>query len=409
MKTIDKKWRGRGLSILLLLCLIIGTAFCLPSGVINLRIQELIFPLIAISIFLSGMIFIYQNKPVGMFGMVITAMIVLEFIPDSYKFLVMMTFYLLLYFVIIERWDDINKARVLIFNMVCILALACVSFQILQTFGVEYILKMKNPYHVTGLFANRNETSVFLAMTLPFFFRRHWMWLIPLMLAGFYLSRTMNGIIAGSVVTAGFIFFKAGRIRHFKAISLASVLILLCILVSYTKFVHRAEWRERLQVYQAVIPLISNKPLLGWGLGQSQHIVPLYLGLEAKDEGFIRYAFSKTLYQSDLVRLAQNKKISFRQNGLWTALHNEYLQFTIDAGFIGLGLVLVVIGSHIIVFLKTKDKDVIVFLSMMAAVLSANAFFTFQIGRFTFLTVIFMALIQGRHVHEKNYIGRVSI
>ena len=53
-------------------------------------------------------------------------------------------------------------------------------------------------------------------------------------------------------------------------------------------------------------------------------------------------------------------------------------------------------------FYKTKEKDVFVFLSLIALLLTANVFFTFQLGRFIFMAVLMAAMIQAQYLNEQQ-------
>jgi O-antigen ligase len=85
---------------------------------------------------------------------------------------------------------------------------------------------------------------------------------------------------------------------------------------------------------------------------------------------------------------------------MWIRLHNDYLQWTVDTGIIGiLGLLWIAI-SHSISFIRTHKKETIMGLAAVCLLWTANAFFTFQIGRFAFLMVFAMAYIQGGYLAQ---------
>ena len=382
--------------------MLLGTMFFLPSGVINLRIQELIFPIIGITFLLSGMILIYQSWSVGLFGMAMVVMIVAKFIPDSYKFLLAMTFFLIEYHLLVHYSEQIRKRRNLIYNLICVSALISVAWQVLQANGIHILFYLLDPKHYVGAFANRNETSVFMALALPFFFRRRWCWLIPAIVLGLYLSKTANGVIGACLVTSGWVllrFWNHTKLNREKwGLVVIAVLIPVVLTGGYMKFVHQGDFDRRIVLFQEVTKLVQDKPLAGWGIGQSQWIIPLYMGMD--NLPFINYALQQTYYPEDLHRMFLAHKDSipkstFTSGLAWTELHNDYLQFMVDVGIIGFLFVIIAFIHHLWGYCKTRKPDILCFLSLIAILWSANAFFTFQIGRFTFLAVMFLAFIRS--------------
>ena len=399
------------MSLLLTLIMTIGTMFCLPSNVINMRVQELIFPIIGITVFLSGMIFIYQSYTVGLFGLMMTVMIVTKFIPDSYKFLLAMTFFLIEYHLIVNYSAQIRKRRNLIYNMICIFTLVSVLWQVLQANNIMIYFYTLDTRHYTGVFSNRNETSIFMALAMPFFFRRKWCWLVPVVILGLYLSKTANGVIGASLVTSGWLVLRFVNHTILKrerlALVLVSILIPIALVGAYMKFVHQGDIGRRIAVFKEVLPLVADKPLTGWGIGQSQWIVPIYMGSD--NLGYINLALNNIYYVDDLHRLFMEHKSSipketFTSGVVWMELHNDYLQFAIDVGILGLSLVILAIISHLWGFFKTRQRDILCFLSLIAILWTANAFFTFQIGRFTFLAVMFLAFIRSDYKDQERKI-----
>ncbi|MDD5234540.1 MAG: hypothetical protein PHG91_14200, partial [Syntrophales bacterium] len=90
------------------------------------------------------------------------------------------------------------------------------------------------------------------------------------------------------------------------------------------------------------------------------------------------------------------------ENALWTHLHNDPLQWTIEAGSCGLAVFILIVIFHAFAFFRTKGRDLCAGLSLLVLLWSCNAFFTFQIGRFSFLAVFLLAMIQGRYLFEKS-------
>lgn len=94
-----------------------------------------------------------------------------------------------------------------IYNAICITALIQAFLGICQFFGIRplfefYALfsKMRWPENVSsyvcGSLRNPNFLSAYLAISIPFFFRRGWKYLIPVILIPMLMAKSAGGIIA---------------------------------------------------------------------------------------------------------------------------------------------------------------------------------------------------------------------
>jgi len=383
-----------------------GCIFWLPSGVINLREQEMLFPIIGIGLFLALNIFFRVNRAVGAVLAFVIVYTLCTFTPDGYRFFFTVILFAYLYQSVALNHDRIIEHKTLIFNLLCIFALLNVLWLILQANGVFIFFKPKNVTDTleTGFFSNRNEVSVFLACCLPFFFRRWWHLGIVPVLVGLYLASTVNGIIGASLVMALYgliVGIKKGYSK--KWLILGAIILTVAAVASYMTYVRTGGIGPRVKVAMKTLELVKEKPLLGWGVNQSKYVVPLYLNGDRQQPRYIAWAYGKVVYKDDFKRLyLANPERYTGDNQKWVQLHNDYLQWTIDTGIIGLVGLLLIVVSHAVAFIRTRRRDLITGLSVLCLLWTANAFFTFQIGRFSFLMVFFLALIQGAYLTQRR-------
>jgi O-antigen ligase len=228
--------------------------------------------------------------------------------------------------------------------------------------------------------------------------------LIPIV-CGFILSNTTNGVIAVSIVTCIYliiVFLGKYKAKKTMIISLC-VTVFLSVIIGYAKFIHLGAYSQRIEANIASIELIKEKPLLGWGIGQSYYVVPVFLNGEKLKKEIVQYSVNSIYYRNDFVKTYKEKH-NFNSTivGYWPQLHNDPLQWIVDTGVIGLALFLFIIIGHALSAFKLNNFPVIPFLVFMAALITSCAFFTFQIGCFLFITVLMMGFIQGEYVSQRS-------
>ncbi|MHB8110508.1 MAG: O-antigen ligase family protein [Syntrophorhabdaceae bacterium] len=406
MNTIIDYIGGRGKTPLSLIFLFVfGCIFWLPSGAINLRSQEMLFPLVGIALYLALNIFSRVSKAVGCLLAFVIVYTLCTFTPDAYHFLMMVLVFAYFYQAIALNYEEIIKHRTLISNLLCGFTLLNVLWLILQANGIHIFFKPKIGISInTGFFSNSNEVSVFLAACLPFFFRRWWhLGIIPVF-AGLVLAQTTNGLIGAVIVMALYGLILGNKKGYSKKWLIIGAIVLSVASVSaYMAFVHSGAVNERAAAFSKASELIKEKPLLGWGINQGKFVIPLYLNGDRQDPHYVAQAYGRVLYQEEFKRAYLANPVRYTGDGhKWSALHNEYLQWTIDTGIAGLIGLLLVIASHAIAFFRARRRDLLTGLSVLCLLWTANAFFTFQIGRFSFLAVFFLALIQGAYLTQRR-------
>lgn len=117
-----------------------------------------------------------------------------------------------------------------IINVLCIMAIIQATMAISQRLGFDPFYWLTSQFFemrrdladntLTGSLGNPNYLAGFLAISLPFFFRKYWAWFIPLLCAVFYLSSTSTAIIAAS----------AAVIVYYRTYKLAIPLLLIAII-----------------------------------------------------------------------------------------------------------------------------------------------------------------------------------
>ncbi len=393
----------------LAVAIIIGLVFFLPSGVLNLRVQEGIFPIVAVGYMVGMALVAYAGLASGLFLLVVILLAVLNFTPGAWDVMqyaiVMCGFYLLL---VSMRWE-IMKRKAVIYNVVCSVALLNVVWLALQRMGVFLFFYPRGSAETlsTGLFANQNEVSVFLAMALPCFMRAGWRWLMPLVIAGLVLAQTANGIVAAICIGIVLILrWCVGRypVRRVVLVCIASMVLGLGIIQVVHPVIGEDSTNQRIAAWTRALPLAAEKPLLGWGLGQGKYILPLYLNAREVPKRYAAAMYERVSYRDDLKALFA-KNIPPESNEIraaWTHLHNEYLQWWVEAGALGMGALVLLIWAHGFFFLRTRDRDWVPALGILAALCTACFFFTFQIGRLLFLAVLYAAMVQSAYLDRSQ-------
>jgi hypothetical protein len=402
--TLTNSARGRGLSLLLALTLAVCLMVFIPDIHINLRMQESLFPLFGILMLVCGLIYLQADRATGLFGLFILCAALWRFTPDSYAFLLLAMFYFSLYYIVIKNKDLMLPSKDLIYNIICVFALINALWIFMQINGYFIIFSpITSGAEQTGWFANRNEVGAFLAMATPLFFRRNWhIGLIPIVLA-LAVTQCLNGLIAAGVVLGVYAAYMAvKRWEKKKALVIVmAILVTMATIGAYMKYVRTGDYASRLEAFTASLDLIVNKPVMGWGIGQSTYLIPLYMNAEKNAPEINARIYKDIYHQEDFKNLyvaSHNFKNTFKS--IWVQLHNDYLQWAVDAGAVGLLLLMAALLSHVVTFFRTKEKDICAALSVLAALITANAFFTFQIGRLLFVTVLMLAIIKASYREE---------
>lgn len=393
---------GYSLPVILVVTLFMALVMFMPSLGHNLRIQESIFPIVAIGVLVACFIFVDISKSVGVFMLYFVIVCMMNYTFESYAFLVYTIIYGTLYLIIIEKYKQIEKYRGLICGIICTFALLNVLWIFLQSIGIYWLIYPLQKGHYTGLFANRIETGAFLAACTPFFFYKNWWrWGALVVCGGFAIMGGMMGVIC--TVSALIIYALVHEKDGWKK-KAALVLAAMGVIAAYGVTFGFGAWQIRAMAYSKAIILIQEKPVFGWGLGQGQYLFPLFLNADKWERESVRVIYNQVVDKETYKKLylkhhEWNHKFTDER---WPEIHNDYLQLALDAGIVSILLFLWVIGSHFKAFWKTRDRNLIFALSIGVILLAANSFFVLQLGRFVFMTVFFAAIIQGDYLKTEN-------
>lgn len=303
-----------------------------------------------------------------------------------------------------------------VYNAVCIIAILNVCAQVIQAFGVSFPrgLDPYGQYGFVGLMANCNETSALLAICLPFFFRKGWVWLIPYVVGGMFMARTTNGLAAAMIISSIWMVMKYRRYVLYVLPALA-VLGLLYV-VSYDPLNLHEQARGRGLIYKATAMAATVKPF-GWGFGQFDYVMPLLTYAGHIKESKQGDAFGMWLIQSvadkkaldaaarrvsgessdDKVR-AYIHDIRNDASAMFIQAHNDYLEAWFATGYAGLIFLLAFLWRSIVRGFRRTDK--IPVLALVASASTAMFFFVWQIVPIAILTVLCLVLV---NVKEEPY------
>lgn len=181
------------------------------------------------------------------------------------------------------------------------------------------------------------------------------------------ISEGRSGFLAGIFISGGFIFYEIWR-RN-KKIGFLAFLIIPMMLVYMTLHQNRISGIEikseqRLFLWNAAIPVIKEKPLIGRGISKAQE----------------RYDTYRTEYQTDEFR----DYIEYSQTIL-NDCHNQYLQTTMEFGILGLLLLLFIYAFPL--FVINKQRRILSILFMFLCMYQ-SVFDMFITGQFSGLFCI---------------------
>lgn len=327
------------------------------------------------------------------FALWILIRLTITFTPNTYNHFILAMMFIFFYQAVK------NKLEVKYFNMVlngiCVIALLQVAMMIAQYFNWwlviypkgmvvksaylnNFVMHLENNYNqykhfITGFFGNTNDTSAFLALVFPAFFRKKWLWGIPVIAIALLLAKSLGGIIAGFLVALYFILSTAKKYR-FKLTALwvvfgAWAYNFIGNIQELISFSGRLPiWKE---VWQN---MIIRKPVIGWGLGQFQVDFP---------------AIQKAI-SSPLLYEGAREGVRWR----WTTAHNDYIQLWAELGTIGIVIVLGYIVCTISKGINIKlHADKILFAGLIAGL--SNAFVNFMFHTTTaVLFLVYLAMLE---------------
>ena len=161
------------------------------------------------------------------------------------------------------------------YNFICIAALIQILIAIPQRYmgfdlvrmALSLIAPTKSIYTtpvLVGTLGNSNYLAAFLAFSVPFFFRKWWIWSLPLVAVALYFSMSSAAVIAAIIVGG---FFVAKKYRGWKWM-LLSVAITVLLVAGYIMIDSPGFVNERFHIWTAAFNQVVQWPLgIAFGLG----------------------------------------------------------------------------------------------------------------------------------------------
>ncbi len=365
----------------------------------------------AYALFMAMSFYIFQriSKSLGSLLLYIGLISVFSFICALDIFFIIFAL-VLFYVVIASQYEHVIDRKNAIYDAVMIIALVNVGFQIMQYFHIYFI---SHPLPGTesfqcGLMNNVNDVSALYAICLPAFLRKHRWYFIPLVFLGLYLSVTLNGIVASLAILLIYAIVKLKSIRiTYMCIVLAFSLLSLYML-RVDNFDFDKQKRGRLYIWEQTLKVASIKKT-GWGINQFDKVMPLLTSYGHIEDNTRKYLyeqiydkpnFDKALRKvsgNDLAYFTDTKRLS---KTWFLQAHNEYIEMYFIGGVMGIILGLWFLITHLII--AFKQKDILPFLGLLSACLTAIFFFTWHIIPTAMLTVLYLGMIRGEKMYQRN-------
>lgn len=380
-----QKW-SRDNSNLLSVIAFIGMVFIVPNGM-NLREQRMIsFELI--SLFLLAVMIFRIHKPLGVFvgylavsapfHQAIDVNVLLAFL--SFGFLYILS-------------TNVEKPEIL-YDVICISAILCVIWQTLQLYG--WWVMMPPAFSYVGLLSNTNETSAFLAISLPCFFRGRWKWFIIVILAGLFLGRSVGGVVAASLAGLVWLCLNMKEIGWKKFSAAILVGLIICSIYMINRNFNVESHKNRRWKYWTDMAPIANMKLFGWGMGQFKFVMPLLQAptLIKPQHRYLIYnnVGDKKAFEDAVEYVGVDNVLKNKWTEIWLEAHNEYMEIWFMSGLFGLLMALYAIYHTLMMPSALIPKY-----GFLIACISAIWFFSFQIAPCAIITTLYMGVI-----HENN-------
>lgn len=250
-----------------------------------------------------------------------------------------------------------------------------IFWMFLQHHNIDPIFVSSNPVakpevDIVGFFGGKFAMGCWAALALPFVFSVHPIFTV-ILLPLIFMSHSST-----AAVGALFSFFFMMWMRNKRlALYLFGAFATLATLYVLKVDMPSGQFEKRFPVWLACITLSKEHWWFGAGLGMWKE-----LGLMTTQET------SKELLH-------------------WSWVHNEYLQFMFEAGFIGLILLLGYIYNSmkfLIRFLKFDKELQAIMASFISLILISLVHFPFHIGRLAALSVFILALVEAKKSDIKN-------
>ena len=261
---------------------------------------------------------------------------------------------------IFEKEDYIRIAKALCISSVLISVFSLLQYFDINPFQATFpgLWEQKSGYRcdnkITAGLDNPNLVGMYLALTLPLFlyFRKNLYWIgFLLSCITIYLSRSNFAIACGIFSIIVWVFLKFREFKWIRLGIMGSGLVTLIVLSYYGIIQHCMKLTTlmsgRLDCWRQAIELWKNNPLFGLGLGffSTKHII-------------IQNAVGRSV---------------------WYEVHNDYLQYLIELGFIGMFLFVLLIVNAIRNYSYKEDMGNSFFAMFLTFLLFMAGSFPFEV------------------------------
>lgn len=288
----------------------------------------------------------------------------------SYIRLINILLFLCTFEILSKRLNKDSSRKII--NTICVITLIHVVWMILQKSGINVFYMLIPGYTgcPVGVYGTSNNAGSLIAITMPLFFRRKWIYgLIPCVY-GLFLSGSLTSILSVSITVILMSCMYMSKIRVFFI-----VLIILCITAVYSINYEKKNLEGknlRFVYWERITKEIFKKPIKGYGLGTFRHIFPAIDKQIYKNEG--EYTFKRA--------------------------HNDYLELAFNQGIVGLLLFLGFIYS-IFSKLSVSKSNVIVFYSMICICFISLG--NYLLGStLIFIPLIYLSILNSKENYDEK-------
>ena len=246
------------------------------------------------------------------------------------------------------------------YNIICIAALIQAGMAISQFFGFDPVIWGLNlftdarpfldPNTMTGTLGNNNFLSAYVAISLPFFFRKNWFYGIILLVPVLYFGKTTSAFVPAIIGTTLYFWPKLNNKLKVIVVSLGAVSCVFYAVFQHTPFYLNPRWVAwskalGLWFYSPYSVAFGRGPGAGWG------------------ESY--------------------------------PMHNEWLQGLYQFGIIGLALMC---GYVLTACLTTCRKNRILFTAFIIAIINMFGNYSLHLSPSAFLIIIIAGLIERERI-----------
>lgn len=337
------------LSFVLIAIAILGV---LPSQTISFRIGKQILAEAAI----TGLViwWLLENRALKVLMLWLLVNVLTHYDKLSYIALNSLFVFTVFFALLTKEVYENRISTTAIFNLICIIALMQTTMGILERFKVPFLLASSCG---TGFFCNSNVAGTALAMMLPAFFRRRWVFAAIPVAAAVFMSKSTTAYITLLAGVGALAFFHC-RKKVIMSLIISGIIISGCAIMAMTGDLDNARFRIWRITFTEFVP---KHPVSGFGLGHFKSVVP-----------------------------AVQKRV-WHDREIFIHPHNEYARMAMETGIVGLVLMIIAIGSFLSMSFCFRDH--IPFCGITASMVGACGIFIWSLSA-GIITLLYMAVIQ---------------